>query len=94
MNRTGLNLLKNAIKEKKNIVFEIVGSEIEFVTQMTEIIKSLDYKVNYSFITCDIETAKERNENRSDDNISAYYYEYIHLRWLIQVSEELNKNRI
>jgi hypothetical protein len=34
-------------------------------------------------VTLDVEVAMERNLNRSPDNISAYYTEPFHLRWIL-----------
>ncbi len=84
INEMGLTLFKIAIKNKEDIVIEVIGSDKGIMEQFIELAKSIKYTVKLEHLTCDIETAKNRNNNRGDDSISAYYTESYHLKWFKQ----------
>ena len=85
MNEIGLDKLKTAIRKKEDIVVEVIGNKPELLEELIEQIKSINYKIDLVNLTCDIEEAKKRNNNRDDDSISAYYCESYHLNWFKQV---------
>lgn len=88
MNQIGLEKLRVCIFQKKDIVVEIVGENLEAVKELLELAKKIDYKTNVEFLECDIEDALQRNENRDENNISAYYCEPYHLDWFKKASTE------
>jgi len=88
MNQIGLEKLRGCIFQKKDIVIEIIGENIEAVKELLELAKKIDYKTNVEFLECDIEDALQRNENRDENNISAYYCESYHLEWFKKASTE------
>lgn len=88
MNQIGLEKLRVCIFQKKDIVVEIVGENLEAVKELLELAKKIDYKTNVEFLECDIEVALQRNENRDENNISAYYCEPYHLDWFKKASTE------
>lgn len=88
MNQIGLEKLRVCIFQKKDIVVEIVGENLEAVKELLVLAKKIDYKTNVEFLECDIEDALQRNENRDENNISAYYCEPYHLDWFKKASTE------
>jgi hypothetical protein len=80
----GRGVAKRIFRERRNFVTEIIGSEIAPVTQLLEAIKSAGYHVEFAGITCDVAAAMERNVGRGKNNISAYYTEHYHRRWILE----------
>jgi hypothetical protein len=48
--------------------------------------KSIGYSVHGQGLMCDAEEAQKRNQNRGDDNISAYFTEHYQRKWLINAA--------
>lgn len=92
LNEFGFELFKMGIRTKRDIVIEVVGSDIAIMEQFFDLAKSIKYRVKIDHITCDIETAKHRNNNRGDDSISSYYTEQFHLNWFRQAVVEYLSN--
>ena len=92
LNEFGFELFKMGIRTKRDIVIEVVGSDIAIMEQFFDLAKSIKYRVKVDHITCDIETAKHRNNNRGDDSISSYYTEQFHLNWFRQAVVEYLSN--
>lgn len=93
MNQIGLEKFQACIFKKKDIVIEIVGDNYEAVKELLELAKKIDYKTSIEFLECDIDEALQRNENRGNNNISAYYCEPYHLNWFKKAGMEyLNQN--
>jgi hypothetical protein len=88
MNRIGLEQLKEAIKTKQNIVIEIIGSEEDSVLSIIKLIELISYEINYVFVDCELDVTVKRNENRSENNISAYFTEKYHYKWIEQIVNE------
>jgi hypothetical protein len=65
-------------------VTEIIGGEIAQLTQLLEAIKGAGYQTHLAWITCDTAAAVDRNANRGRNNISAYYTEHYHRRWILE----------
>jgi len=85
MNNIGLNRMRKAIQNSDNIVIEIIGANQKPIEEIIEYSKRIGYKTKLIHLTCDIEEAKRRNDNREDDNISAHFCEPYHIKWLKQV---------
>ena len=94
LNKTGLKKLKTAIRKKEDIVIEVIGNNQELLNELINQIKKINYKIDLVNLTCSIEEAKQRNENRNDDSISAYYCEPYHLNWFRQIVSEHSFNAI
>lgn len=72
---------------------ELVGENFEAVKELLEWAKKIGYQTQVEFLECDIEDALQRNENRDENNISAYFCEPYHLDWFKRASMEyLNQN--
>jgi hypothetical protein len=82
----GSLITRRAIKEKRNVVTEIIGASSEDNRALIEAITAVGYKGEFVFIYCELEDAIKRNLNRGEDNISAHYTEPYHLRWILQAA--------
>jgi hypothetical protein len=93
MDLIGRRVTHRALSERRNIVTEIIGAEVEPAQRLIEALKSIDYKVQLAAITCDIQEAMRRNMSRGDNNISAYYAEPFQRAWIIDTCNELANHR-
>lgn len=93
MNLIGPMVAWRALSERRNIVTEIIGAELEPLQQLTGALKSIGYTVHGEVFTCDIEEAVRRNESRGDDDISAYYAEPFQRTWIIDACNEIATGR-
>ena len=82
MNKIGSEFLNKAISEKANIVMELIGDDSNEISPLIDALKRIGYEVNLVGLDSEVETALERNKNRSDDNISAFYTQKYHFKWL------------
>ena len=78
----GQMIAQRAIRERRNIVTEIIGADAEATKRLLDAIIADGYEAKLQVIHCDIETAAKRNVNRGN-NISAHYCEPYHLRWIM-----------
>ena len=78
----GIGVARRAVAERRNIVTELIGADYEATKRLFDAMTSIGYSVEAKAITCDVETAMQRNFARSDDNISAYYAESFQRKWL------------
>lgn len=93
MNQIGLSKMRECIKDKKNIVIEIIGADYESVKELLDLSDKIKYSHKVDYLECDMEEAWQRNVNRGNDNISAHYCEPYHIKWFKQASiEYLNPN--
>ncbi len=88
MEGLGRSVARRAIEERRNIVVELIGQDNKPLELMLKQLKACGYEIKFDTLTCDVEVALERNRQRGEDNISAYYAEGFHLRWLIEESAE------
>jgi hypothetical protein len=88
----GRLVTQRALSERRNIVTEIIGSEVEPTKQLIDALVALGYDVKGVQVTCDAAEAWQRNLNRGD-NISAYYAEPFQRRWIIETCSELQPGR-
>jgi hypothetical protein len=93
MNQIGITKMRESIKEKKNIVIEIIGANYETVKELIALSEKINYTNNVDYLECDMEAAWQRNVHRSNDNISAHFCEPYHVVWFKQAAiEHLNPN--
>lgn len=88
METIGRRVASRAIRESRNIVTEIVGSDHASTTELIDAMVSAGYRVEVMAVTCDLETAMQWNMSRSHDNISSYYAEPYQRRWLIEAARD------
>ena len=79
----GQMIAQRAVRERRNIVTEMIGEDAQATKRLAEAIIAHGYELKFNFIQCDIETAAKRNLNRGN-NISAHYCEPYHLRWIME----------
>lgn len=75
-----------AVQERRHIVCELIGAEVEPMKALTETYRVLGYYISVVGVTTDLEQSLRWNEERSDDNISALYTEPFQHRWLLSVT--------
>jgi hypothetical protein len=84
MNLIGSMVAQQAISEGRNIVTELIGViDVAATFGLVNALKDAGYYTQMVEVHCDAETACIRNENRGENNISAYYAEPIHRQWII-----------
>jgi hypothetical protein len=83
MNWIGNDIAQRVFRERRNFVTEVIGADLAPLKNMLTAIKAAGYETHIAGITCSLDAAVERNANRSDDNISAYYTEAYHQRWIL-----------
>lgn len=83
INLVGNVVAARAIKERRNIVTEMIGADSDAMMSVIDGMKQAGYKVDAVLVDCDRELAWERHERRNDDSLSAYYTESYHQRWLL-----------
>jgi hypothetical protein len=83
MDCIGNGVAQRIFKERRNFVTEIIGADLDRVKELITAIKDAGYETHFAGVTCTPAAAIERNANRSDDNISAYYTEEYHQRWIL-----------
>lgn len=88
MNLIGRLVASRAIRERRNIVTEIIGSDFEATTELMEAMHSIGYEIEGVGVTCDVEEAMKRNLSRGEDSISCYFAEPFHRGWLIEAAQE------
>jgi len=86
MDMIGQMVASQAVQERHNIVCELVGAEFEPMKKLIETYRALEYKTTVVGVTADLEQSLLWNQQRSDDNISAYYAEPFHHRWLLSAA--------
>lgn len=83
MNQVGLRVAERAITERRNIVTEMTGHLYEDTKSVIDAMLSAGYKVENVFVECDVVKAWDQNLARGNDNISSYYAQPFHQRWLL-----------
>ena len=87
--RVGAALARRAVEEGRSIVVEVIGQD-ERLDDMARAMKALGYRLELETLECDETTALERNRARSENNISAYFAEDFHYRWLTSAARAVN----
>jgi hypothetical protein len=91
MGLIGSAIVLRALKEKRNIVTEIIGANADKLLILINAIESTGYEVDLIAMTGDISETWRRNINRGVKNISAYYCEPYHMKWILQAIENLKE---
>lgn len=92
MNKVGGWIAFRAIEERRNIVVELIGADREITEEFFEVMNGAGYSLELRAITCDIDVAMRRNENRGEDNISCYFAEPYHRKWLLDAADSAVEN--
>lgn len=87
----GVEILKRAISEKRNIVIEVVGDKFEPLKHLLDSMEAIGYKPQVQAIINDIEKSFENNVNRSKDNISAAFTQDEVYSWFNSALKDLKK---
>ena len=77
-----------AVREKRNIVTEMICASRDNMEAVIQAMKSIGYKIDIVYVQCEIEEAMKRNLERGDDNISAHYTEPYHQQWILKAAEQ------
>lgn len=75
-------IAKLAISGKHNVVTEIHQAEAERTKALIDTMLSAGYQVKVTVLQCDFPEAQRRNLARGPHNISSYYTDEFHLRWI------------
>ena len=86
----GRLVASRAIQERRNIVTEIIGADLDELKALIEAMTSIGYKVDVQFVHCDLETAVRRNLDRGDDAISAYHAGPFNVTWLMEAARAVD----
>ena len=86
MHIIGSRVARRAIAERRHIVTELIGADLEPTKDLIDAVLAIGYLVSVEAINCDIEEAQRRNLARGDDNISCYYAEPYQRRWLLEAA--------
>jgi len=89
MEEIGGKMAIDALQNKNDIAIEIIGDNEDILLKLIKKIEVLDYKVNLVGVTCSLEEAIERNENRDNDDVSAHYTQDYHIKWLLNAIEDV-----
>ena len=84
----GRMLATRAIRDKRHIVTEMIGSDSESLQALIEAMTANGYKVELIFVHCAMEQAVRWNQSRGDDSISAYYAEPFQWAWMMEAASE------
>jgi hypothetical protein len=85
----GSLIAKRAIEERRNLVTEMIGEDVQAVF---DAMTAINYKIQLKYLQCDMEEAYRRNLSRGDDNISASYTQVYHQRWILNAIKELGRS--
>jgi len=83
----GSMIAERAVRERRNIVTEIIGEKESMLSALLDAFAASGYKVEYCYIYCDPKEGWHRNLNRGNDNISAHYTQEFHERWLLRAAD-------
>lgn len=93
MEKLGLSIALRAFTEKRNIVIEIIGANLEEMTLLIDAIESAGYKLILIPLIGDSAETWTRNVNRGTDNISAFYCEPYHIKWIHSALEKIKEHQ-
>ena len=88
MDTIGATVARRAVRERRHIVTEIIGHEYGPTCQLIDAMLAIGYKIDVVYIHKDVAEAWKWNLSRSDSNISAYYTEPFHRKWLLDAAAE------
>lgn len=79
----GQQVADRAVRERRDLVTELIGTDVGPVKQMIDALRAVGYSVRIEAVQCDLEEAIRRNEARGEENVSAYYAEGYQRKWLL-----------
>lgn len=83
----GRRVAERAVRERRNIVTEMIGADSERLLSLLEVMKALGYKTALPFVACDLEVALRRNQNRNPAEISCHFAEPYHAAWIREAAQ-------
>jgi hypothetical protein len=88
MELIGRQVVRRAIAERRHIVTEIciVAEPGDSLNELVAAMQEIGYEAVVQMLTCDPETAVQRNLTRGDFNISSYYAQPYHRKWLMEAA--------
>lgn len=93
MESIGTMVARRAVAENRSIVSEVTATTPEPLMALIDAMTSIGYRANVIAIEKDVAESWQWNLQRSRDNISSYYTEAFHLRWLFAAIEK-RKTRV
>jgi predicted ABC-type ATPase len=87
MDLIGGALVSQAIKERRNIVTEIIGASVEEAKSIIDAMKLVGYKISLQHVQCDVTEAYNRHlkaVNTDPNYISSYYSQPYHRKWILE----------
>ena len=83
----GCGVARRIFKERRHFVTEIIGHEMEPTKQLIDAITGAGFHCEFAGLTLDVQVAWDRSVGRGKNNISAYYAEPYHCRWILAAAE-------
>ena len=93
LNMVGHDIAKKAIERRYDIVTEMIGEVPDDIAAVSVAMRKAGYRIQAECLTCDIAVALERNLQRGPDNISAYFTQHFHQKWLIAAANEFSRTQ-
>lgn len=93
MELLGRLIAQQALRERRNIVTELIGDDAERLNFLIDALLALDYRVDMVLVHCPPEQAVRQNLDRDDDCISAFYAQRYQYQWLLDAATELGGDR-
>ncbi|MCU0231127.1 MAG: ATP-binding protein [Acidobacteria bacterium] len=84
----GRLVASRAIAERRNIVTEIIGDDSRSTALMINALRRAGYSIRVKIIRAPLEVCIERNENRGDDDISAFFAQEFNVAWIVEACRE------
>lgn len=85
---------ERALRERRNVVTEIIGDDLESTKALIDALKDAGYKVAVVGVTCDLGVSIVRSKNRTESFVSAYYAGPINTRWILEAVESLRDSQL
>lgn len=85
----GQAIVVTAIRERRNILIEIIGGEQEPLEALLDRMKIIGYNVDVVYIWNSLERCIENNATRGGDNISAFFSQGETFRWFTRYFDGL-----
>ena len=86
LQRIGRRVAEAALRERRNVVIELLGDEDSPVKAVAMSLRAAGYRTRIDAIVCGVEEAMRRNEARGADNISCYFAECLHAGWVLDAA--------
>jgi len=85
----GIMIAKVAVEGRHNIVTEVHYIENKYSIALIDAMKGAGYKVKVDYLKNDLEESLRYNLARGPHNISAYYTDEFHVKWLVEAAREV-----